>query len=85
MPRPPPSRKHARCTCERRSAEAHGLFTDTPYPRRPMDWRDGLQLAGIVVLIGIGATLLVVGALGSGGLLVAAGAFWFWRLYRTAE
>ncbi|MGA9872380.1 MAG: hypothetical protein WBQ44_14730 [Rhodococcus sp. (in: high G+C Gram-positive bacteria)] len=50
-----------------------------------MDWRDGLQLAGIVVLIGIGATLLVVGALGSGGLLVAAGAFWFWRLYRTAE
>lgn len=50
-----------------------------------MEWRDGLQLAAIVALVGIGTCLLVVGAFGSGGLMLAIGALWFWRLYRTAD
>lgn len=50
-----------------------------------MQWRDGLQLAAIVVLVGIGSSLLVVGAYGSGGLMLLVGAVWFWRLYRTGE
>jgi hypothetical protein len=48
-------------------------------------WGDGLQLAAIVLLCGVGACLIVVGAYGSGGLMLATSAFWFWRLYRTAE
>ncbi len=48
-------------------------------------WGDGLQLAAIVLLCGVGACLIVVGAYGSGGLMLAVSAFWFWRLYRTGE
>ncbi|MGB3371688.1 MAG: hypothetical protein WBA81_13765 [Rhodococcus sp. (in: high G+C Gram-positive bacteria)] len=50
-----------------------------------MAWGDGLQLAAIVLLCGVGACLIVVGAYGSGGLMLAVSAFWFWRLYRTGE
>lgn len=50
-----------------------------------VEWGDGLQLAAIVLLCGVGACLIVVGAYGSGGLMLAASAFWFWRLYRTGE
>ncbi|SNS76313.1 hypothetical protein [Rhodococcoides kyotonense] len=50
-----------------------------------MDWRDGLQLGGIVALAAVGTTLLAVGALGSGIALIVVGMLWFWRLYRTGE
>ncbi len=46
---------------------------------------DGLQLAGIIGLAALGTMLLVVGALGSGIVMLAVTAVWFWRLYRTAE
>ncbi|MFC8180743.1 MULTISPECIES: hypothetical protein [Nocardiaceae] len=50
-----------------------------------MQWRDAVQLALIVVLAGVGTCLLVVGAYGSGGVMLALAALWFWRVYRTTE
>ncbi|WP_153275400.1 hypothetical protein [Rhodococcus sp. P1Y] len=50
-----------------------------------MAWGDGLQLAAIVLMCALGACLMVVGAYGSGGLLLGGSAIWFWRLYRTGE
>lgn len=69
---------------EPRSAHDDRSSIDVRFGRL-MQWRDGLQLAAIVVLVGIGSSLLVVGAYGSGGLMLLVGAVWFWRLYRTGE
>ncbi|WP_176225042.1 hypothetical protein [Rhodococcus sp. 1168] len=44
-----------------------------------------LQLTVIMGLAALGTMLLVVGALGSGIVILAVTAEWFWRLYRTGE
>ncbi|OOL30895.1 hypothetical protein [Rhodococcus aetherivorans] len=44
-----------------------------------------VQFAGIVILAAVGLMLLLVGAVGSGGICVVASGVWFWRLYRASE